>query len=795
MKMRTHMKMRSKMRMRHFLANLKDDPKTVSVKVKGGEDKFKVGETNLSLKKLGGYQAEKSGNVKEGFTPNLQQRQVKQKTNIPYVDVTLPPTQVYYQAWVKYYHYNNATRYPKPPSLFQNNAYFHQRIKVDKLDEKDKYGSLHIPGKALFYMAVYNNSIGFYSNRDRIVFHQIDSMNIHDIKPIPEDGLTSGGIQSMGDFPFGSCIEIAADIPKKFQDPNNNNPVGTNDVTWIICMDTRQRRMKLMQILIKLKIRQQRLENKGQKILKKTPKPKPKGIGGLLKDPMKQRKGQSVEKPVDGYWILLQDWTGCSVKCGGGLKYQQWMCVPPKKGGAPCKGEAVRTIPCNTQPCPAPVKLITLMDKRKSYVAPLPQVKVGPFSTKPQRYSKCLIKENDAYVYDKDDVGQEMKRPIRLVMNNQTVSIFKDEDYEDLAWTFKLKETQYQADDDWCCFHLQDLHKNIKLCGYDSNCGKKRENTWVDKWRYDFDLFKTKCHVGFEDVKISNLDEDGLKANLNNDLGAAEMDRMQAMAKKQKQNLLKMDERQYKQKTKKIQDQGLTVLNKEVGLEDMIAKEAEEKEKQDYMAMETLINIEKKKSECLDKNFEEKEMDEEFEESKMDAINEQNEIKEQTNQKIKEGRWKLRLKLKKMALKAKLKKNAMGQQLQMLRSKMARRLILANKEGSQSKCAKGVKDMAYRDEYCNAAFTTDWYLNDKCKQKDEFCYTCCEQEFGVNYMRARDSCYSMCDGKDKKKKPEFVKPNETIKKKDLPKDDGGKWEWAKKTYDDPNAAKSGTNGD
>lgn len=72
-------------------------------------------------------------------------------------------------------------------------------------------------------------------------------------------------------------------------------------------------------------------------------------------------------KVTDGYWITLQDWTQCSLKCGRGASTLQRMCVPPKETGTPCSGPAILTRPCNVQPCPLIKELITF-EKKKNFL-------------------------------------------------------------------------------------------------------------------------------------------------------------------------------------------------------------------------------------------------------------------------------------------------------------------------------------------------------------------------------------------------------------------------------------------
>jgi len=60
----------------------------------------------------------------------------------------------------------------------------------------------------------------------------------------------------------------------------------------------------------------------------------------------------SEATPVDGYWKTLKDFGECTLSCGGGRRYMQRMCVPPKNGGKPCEGPPILQQACNTQPCP-----------------------------------------------------------------------------------------------------------------------------------------------------------------------------------------------------------------------------------------------------------------------------------------------------------------------------------------------------------------------------------------------------------------------------------------------------------
>jgi hypothetical protein len=453
---------------------------------------------------------------------------------------------------------------------------------------------------------------------------------------------------------------------------------------------------------------------------------------------------------------LLNDWTACNKKCGGGLQFQQWMCVPPKNNGRPCMGQDIKTKTCNEQPCPSVNNLLALTQKGNE-IAIKPIVKVGAFSSRPQRFERCLIKENDAFINELDQTTNEtIKRPIRIVMNNHTISVFKDDSYEDLAYTFDLKHTKFTTLSKSCCFDLSDSGKNLKVCSYDSECDKLTNN-WVVTWGKDFKEFKTDCYDGLEADYISSEDELTIKDQVSDDMADVEVQQAKMQTVRVKRQELKKQERTYMEKKRKTQDLGFKVLDKEMELETMIQTEEKEKEDQEEVILQKKIKLEKKKKECLEQSFEEKELDQEFQESKKSALDDEQEIKKIMTKKVEEGRLKLKKRLLDMRKRSQNRKQQLNQELQKVRTQMASEIIFANKNGEIRHCIKGKVDTDFRENYCNTNYMDDFVRNSECRSEDDFCYTCCETEFGANYQAQRDSCYDLCD----KKKPNV--------KTDLPK--------------------------
>lgn len=269
--------------------------------------------------------------------------------------------------------------------------------------------------------------------------------------------------------------------------------------TWIICTDEISDKKRLMSYLISMKLkRQEDLDDVLEEV-------KDKSVGDLM-NPKNQSatieryKGRDASED-DGYWILLQDWSECSLKCGSGKTTQQWMCVPPRRKGKPCVGQAIRTKVCNKQACPSVIgdnEIPTTKDD-KNHITMKPIYKAMPFSKRPQQFVKCLIKENDILYktlqYDPQK-KKAVKVPGRIVMNTKTISVFESESFERSLFSFNLVDTVFsRSGSDHCCFFLTSRNRQHEVCGFNSNCGTIKDPVWVKKWGYDFEYFQKKCYT------------------------------------------------------------------------------------------------------------------------------------------------------------------------------------------------------------------------------------------------------------------------------------------------------------
>jgi len=374
-----------------------------------------------------------------------------------------------------------------------------------------------------------------------------------------------------------------------------------------------------MMYMKKMRINLQRAE--GKVLLPKMDK-RPETISGMLNPDQKlknalgnsqnmktQEGGMGVgfdaskQSLSDGYWIVLQQWSQCTLKCGGGKSYLQRMCVPPKNGGKPCEGQAIIEKDCNKQPCPK-VRANQMKNNTNNQVMK-PIVKIMPFSTRPQRYTKCVIKEGDM-MYTKDlnekdqmtsNMGQKpadidsVQVPVRVIMNNRTITLFSGEDYDSHIISFVLKKSKIVADlkRPECFFLNQDDGKLARLCPFGCENAKKT----VEEWEYDFNLFRYQCNFGHQEHQVD------FDRKLKDKMKQAKQSVLEEAQEEMKKRAQDGEEKKLAVEVKKTNQVALQAIQKEINLEEMIKLEEQDREKREEDEMLKRIEEEKKKSVIL----------------------------------------------------------------------------------------------------------------------------------------------------------------------------------------------------
>merc|ERR1711957_55697 len=431
---------------------------------------------------------------------------------------------------------------------------------------------------------------------------------------------------------------------------------------------------------------------------------------------------------------------------------QQWQCVPPKSGGKPCKGKSIKTKKCNTSKCPN-ADAVKAAQKLAAPVIRKPIVTVAPFSNRLQRYEKCVIKENDGFLTKfKKNGAETSKMPVRILMNNSTITIYKDDHYEKIHHSFMLENTSFKnLKSKFCCFNIQDSVVSENICGYEKFCGTSKNNKWANEWADHFKLFKVSCRVGIMTTLISPDDEKALAEAARKKLGQGSASSNRAKEEKIKSQMNKSASSSYKSKIVNTQNMGLKAIQKEMQLENLIRNEEKQKEEIEVAAIAQKISAEKDKAACLDHNIKERDLDAPAIANKRSAENEIRDIKTEAVTQVKMKRGKMKKLIAMMRAKAQLRKNSMQGELQAMRNKMAMKMAKSAKSGDMKYCRKGKTNKDYREKYCDKHYLDDFITNGDCKKTEDFCYMCCESQFGNMHIDKREKCYNMCDMKGDKK--------------------------------------------
>ena len=229
----------------------------------------------------------------------------------------------------------------------------------------------------------------------------------------------NGGVKDFGTFSEGSCLEIKTIRPSVYFQMSSENPeppVGRKEI-WLICLNDNTQKTKLINFIIKLKLKKQ--HSVGAFLFAKAKK-----NPVILNNPLLGDDFNDPNKgPDDGYYVKMQEWIGCNKKCGGGLQFRHLQCNEPRRQGKPCPNLPKEFIErsCNTHPSPSVKDLSLLLstnnDYNKIYEAKIekPIIRMMAISYRPQRYDKCYLKDSDALMVrpDLNDNEKPTRTPVR----------------------------------------------------------------------------------------------------------------------------------------------------------------------------------------------------------------------------------------------------------------------------------------------------------------------------------------------------------------------------------------------
>lgn len=655
-----------------------------------------------------------------------------------------------WEGWLKFLRMKTEQSVIRPTNFFVNNEFFQQKVQPSELKEKDsKNHYRHIIDQFHFFGKLSRHTLNFMSSRDFSITRNVESLHTGLILPIDPELKYQGGVQDLGEFSEGNCIQVFTNEPTS-PNPTFNPDTDTKGekIVWVICTNDRKEKEKLLEYLITIKVEDQRKAKPGWE---KRRAEERRSMAHILEQQSNEKMSnvlKTSENPNDGYWALLSDWSQCSKKCDGGSQYQQWMCIPPKNGGAPCKGESVRTRSCNIERCPHQEGLL---DIKEQEVKLKPIIQTVPFSTRPQKYDKCVIKEGDVLFENLELIGIDKKEtitrvPARLVLNTRTISIFQDDSYKKSGFNLNVKETTLLYDKaDACCVQVLSKNKLFRVCGgFGTDCGTKSNPIFANEWIQAFNYFKSKCH---DKLNQKNWAHQQALDRLN-ELNSARADMVKEKEDMINKNLKEVENSKVLSQIRHTQDSAMKALKREFNIEQMLTKEMQLKalkETQELMAMK---KNEEKKKECLETAFKNKEEENRKKRENEAKVQKLAKLKEETRNEIASQRSALKKKIEAIMRRSQHKNRQIKREIGLIRTQMAQGLLEAQRLGDLKRCQVALPSQDKIDHYCDEFVNNDLVRNKNCKDPFRFCYICCETEFGIMNLKERDECFNWCDSQD-----------------------------------------------
>jgi len=365
-----------------------------------------------------------------------------------------------------------------------------------------------------------------------------------------------------------------------------------------------------------------------------------------------------------------------------------------------------------------------------------------------------------------------VKVPARLVLNNSTIALYSDEEYTNNIFTFRLPLVSISKDQrDVCCFLIKSNNKKFSICAFDKQCGTKTNPLFFNEWNREFNLFKSSCYEGVghgpgkdplpgqkPGIGTNGSINDLIKTSVaysqsiekNKVMQQAQVQMVNEREKLLEQKLATVQNNKVQTKIGNTQKTVFRALRKEVKLEDMIKEEQAEKFQDETRALIQKYKHEKKKKKCLEKILKKREEEDAKVREQFEVKHEIAKLKEDAVRAVRQKRKTLKKKIAQLKKQMKRRNRIIEQKIQRVRGSMASELMMANKMGDMSVCLKSRNSKNLITQYCDGNFIDDYAKNNECKDPDNFCYVCCENEFGNMYLKKRDECYQMCDHKDKK---------------------------------------------
>merc|ERR1712032_1439012 len=264
-----------------------------------------------------------------------------------------------------------------------------------------------------------------------------------------------------------------------------------------------------------------------------------------------------------------------------------------------------------------------------------------------QRYTKCVIKESDM-MYTKQmgkkdptnvnvpinkDSVDTIQVPVRVIMNNRTLTIYAGEDFDTHGDSFNILTSNIISPDasakgnDLACFWVNSEDgRTAHLCPF----GCASNTKVVEEWRYDFNLFKYQCNYGHKEQELNF----SLQKKLESKIKKANQSLMEEAQEDVKKRAQKTEEKKLATHIQKTNSVALQAIQKEINVEEMIKNEEVDRERKEEIEVNQRIEQEKEKQKCLVKAIKEKQLENQYNIRQKDTEKAVNNIKKAAAQAV-----------------------------------------------------------------------------------------------------------------------------------------------------------------
>ena len=258
-----------------------------------------------------------------------------------------------------------------------------------------------------------------------------------------------------------------------------------------------------------------------------------------------------------------------------------------------------------------------------------------------------------------------------------------------------------------------------------------------DEWIHDIYFFRDRCKDRNKFVEESpEIKQKRMEVEI-----AAKEEKFERIKNKENED----DQKKIEKKVEATTQIALQAVEKETKFEQLAMEEELMREREEENSLNTAVESERDKEACMEREIKKKQKMMALEKQKLVMEDKASEIQQQAILQVQSSRASFKARMEKLKRAAERKRKEARKAVTEIRTKMAGLLVNDNKQGNVSLC-NPKQEKSKRDLYCQSNFANDPDQNKDCTTSPEdFCYVCCENEFGRNKMELRDRCYKLCD--------------------------------------------------